>query len=57
MITRDGIIVNLWKLDENKQVSFLPNGTSEPIFLDIPLGQLCEQIREWYETKTGDVIH
>ena len=57
VVTRDGVIVGVWKLDENTQVSFLPNDASEPLFLDMPLGRLCEQIREWYEANTGDVIY
>jgi hypothetical protein len=56
VVTRDGVVVGVWKLDENTQVSFLPNDASEPLFLDMPLGRLCEQIREWYEANTGDVI-
>lgn len=35
----------------------VPNDASEPLFLDMPLGRLCEQIREWYEANTGDVIY
>ena len=57
VVTRDGLIVGVWKLDESTQVSFLPNDASEPLFIDMPLGRLCEQIREWYEVNTGDVIY
>lgn len=57
VVTRDGVIVGVWKLDENTQISFLPNDASEPLFLDMPLGRLCEQIGEWYEANTGDVIY
>jgi hypothetical protein len=54
VVTRDGEIVGVWKLDENAQVSFLPNDASEPLFTDMPLGRLCEQIREWYEANCGN---
>jgi hypothetical protein len=56
VVTRDGVVVGVWKLDENRQISFLPNDASEPLFLDLPLGQLCEQIKQWYEANTGDAI-
>jgi len=57
VVTRDGVIVGVWKLDENTQVAFLPNDASEPLFTDMHLGRLCEQVREWYEASTGDVIY
>lgn len=56
VVTRDGEIIGVWKLDEDGQVSFLPDDASEPLFTDMLLGLLCEQIREWHEAKTGDVI-
>jgi len=53
VVTRDGVIVGVWELEEHGPVSFLPNDASEPLFTDMLLGRLCEQIREWYETSTG----
>ena len=56
VVTRDGEIIGAWKLGEDGQVSFLPNDASEPLFTDMLLGLLCEQIRQWHEANTGDVI-
>lgn len=56
VVTRDGEIIGVWKVDENLQVSFFPDDASKPLFPDMFLGPLCEQIRDWYEAKTGDVI-
>lgn len=56
VVTRDGEIIGVWKVDENLQVSFHPDDASEPLFTDMLLGLLCEQIREWHEAETGDVI-
>ena len=55
VVTGDGVIVGIWELDENAQVQFLPNDASEPLFREMLVGQLCEQIRDWYEFKTGDL--
>ena len=56
VITRDGVIIGVWILGGSREVLFLPNDAYEPRFRDENLGRLCNQIREWYEADTGDVI-
>ncbi len=56
VITKDEVIIGVWILEETREVSFLPNNAYEPSFRDENLGRLCNQIREWYEAHTGDVI-
>lgn len=57
VLTKDGVIVGVWKLDEKKQILFLSNDASKPLFQDMHLGHLCDQIRKWHEANTGDIIY
>lgn len=53
VVTKDGEIIGTWQMDENGQLSFFPNGSSEPLFFEEFLGLLCEKIREWHAANTG----
>jgi len=57
VITKDGVVIGVWELDVDRQISFQSINASEPLFIDMSLGRLCTKIREWYETNTGDIIY
>ncbi len=56
VVTRDGVFIGTWGMDQYEGPSFAPDGGSAPL-LEAPLvGLLCLSIREWYERETGDKL-
>ncbi|RWB39767.1 MAG: hypothetical protein EOQ46_26410 [Mesorhizobium sp.] len=55
VVTRDGEIVGTWVMDENEHPSFIPDGSSEPMFFHVFLGSLCQRIEDWLENEAGRV--
>lgn len=56
VITKDGEYIGTWSMDENEHAAFVPDGATEILLFSPWVGLLCQEIREWYEAKTGEVI-
>ena len=56
VITKDGEYIGTWSMDENEHPAFIPDGATEALIYSPWVGLLCQEIREWYEAKTGEAI-
>jgi len=57
VVTGEGEFIGTWEMDENEHPSFYPDGASEPLFIDVFVGLLCQRIAEWHEANSGEKSH
>lgn len=51
VVTRDGVVLGTWSVDDDENPFFIPEGHTEPLFSHVLPGALAFQIRGWYEAQ------
>lgn len=57
VVTKDGMLLGYWKVDNAEHTSFTPLNESAPIFSEQLLTVLCEKIGQWFADGVGHVSH
>lgn len=53
VVTRDGVFLGNWSLDDDECPFFIPDGETEPLLEHVTSGGLAFHIRQWYEESEG----
>lgn len=54
VVTQDGEYLGTWQSDENGHPSFTPDGETEELFFDVYVWSLCNQIEEWWKSRSAE---